>query len=195
MAAATAAPEWCVAEMPPGYRTRFEEIQRLLTDLRSMDRIGRLLWEIGEPLNEAVGEVFASLKYDVESAPGGDAAQFTVKLDAGRRLLLHVAPIDGPVQKKSDELAQMFQLVHQVAGEHDRVILIADSDRGRRPADRAEPVTPEAVSFVQRMGVNVLKTHTLFTLWRISLQDHARARTLVDRLHAQDGGLFSLPTP
>jgi hypothetical protein len=89
----------------------------------------------------------------------------------------------------------MFQLLHQVAGERDRVILIADSDRGRRPAERSEPVIPEALSFVQRMGVNVLKTHALFRLWRISLEEQARARTLVDRLHAQDGGAFSVPAP
>jgi uncharacterized protein involved in propanediol utilization len=40
------------------------------------------------------------------------------------------------------------------------------------------------------MGVNVATTGTLIGLWRQSFTDPQRVRTLLDRLHAQDGGAF-----
>jgi len=189
----TGAPDWCVAEMPPGYQNRFEEIQRLTADLRAMDQTGRLLWATGDPLQEAVRDVFAALGYDVAST-GDDPADIAVRLDNQRRLLFHISSQDAIVEKKSDELARVFDLLHRQAGERDRVALVADCDRGSRPADRPDPVSPDAVAFAQRMGVNVVKTHALFKLWRISLVDQNRARTIVDRLHAQDGGAVDMPT-
>jgi hypothetical protein len=188
----TGAPDWCVGEMPPGYQTRFEEIQRLSADLHDMDRVARLLWATGDGLYEAVRDMFGSLGYDV-SSPSGDPADIDVRIDAQRRLLLHISSQEGIVERKSDELARVFDLLHRQAGERDRVVLVADCDRGSRPADRPDPVSPDALAFAQRMGVNVVKTHALFNLWRVSLEDRDRARTLVERLHAQDGGAFELP--
>jgi hypothetical protein len=63
------APEWVAAEMPPGYQTRLFELQRLSADLQTMDRIGRLLWETGDRLRDAVGAVFGELKCEVDVTP------------------------------------------------------------------------------------------------------------------------------
>jgi hypothetical protein len=186
-------PEWVVAEMPPGYQTRLAEIQRLWADLGEMDQIGRLLWQIGDPLAQAVRAVFLALKYEVDSAAGA-APSLAVKLDDWRRLLIHVAESDGTIQRKSDEIAQLFDVLHRSAGDHDRVVLVTNGDRGRPPKERSEAITPDALGFVERMGVNVLRTTDLFKLWRLSHEDGNRARAYVDRLHTQDGGAFQIPS-
>lgn len=187
---AGSAPEWLVAEMPPGYKTRFAEIQRLSTEIHAMDRIGRLLWEIGPALTEAVLEVCASLKLETESTTALTASLVGVKLDGKRRLLIHVANADGIIQKKSAELAHVFRILHEVAGGDDRVVLIVNSDRATRPKDRTEAIAPDALSLLARMGANVLTAPTLFALWMLSLQDQNRARAQIGQLHAQDGGAF-----
>jgi len=184
--APTQVPDWLVGEMPPGYETRLGEIRRLASELREMVSIGRVLWETGKPLEDAVVAVFAALKHEVGAAPGVPGA-LGVKLDGQKRLLVHVARAAGAIQKTSEELAQVFQLV-QFAGPNDRVVLVANNDVALRPADRPDPVAQDALAVLQRIGVNVATTGTLFGLWRLSFEDPRRVATLLDRLHAQDGG-------
>lgn len=183
------APDWMAAEMPPGYRTRLLEIERLSADLQGMDDIGRVLWETGEPLKEAVGAVFGELKCRLDATPG--ATTLTVLLDDARRLLVVVSCAEPPLQRTHEELARTFQAV-QFAEAGDRVVLVTGNDPATPPADRADPVLPDALGMLERMGANVLPTATLFKLWRLSLEDQQKARKAVDRLHAQDGGLFLL---
>ena len=185
-------PEWVIAEMPPGYQTRLLEIQRLSADLHALDRIGRVLWETGEALENAVGEVFGALKCGVEFTPGA-AAPIAVKLDESRRLLLLVSGAAGPIQKTNEELAQAFQAV-QFASADDRVVFVAGNDPATPPGDRPHPVLPEALDVLHRMGVDVVTTATLFRLWRLALDDQPKARQALERLHAQDGGPFVLPS-
>ena len=192
-AAVRSAPDWFLAEMPRGYQTRVAEIQRLSADLHGMDRIGRLLWEIGLPLKEAVRDVFVALKFEAELTSGATAPEVTVKLDAKRRLLLYVSETEGTIQKKGAEVAHTFQMLHEFARDEDRVVLVANSDRVTQPSDRGQSITPDALSFLSRMGVNFLTTPTLFKLWTGSLQDQNRARTYIEQLYAQDGGTFLLP--
>jgi len=187
------APDWVIAEMPPGYHTRMEEIQRLSADLHALDEIGRVLWQTGDPLKDAVRAVLAALKCEVESTPGA-IGSIVVKLDATRRLLLHVSRASGAIQKTSEDLAQAFQVL-QFAGERDRVVLVANPDGDTRPAERPDPVTADALHVLQRVGVNVLDTPTLFRLWRLSYEDPGRVRTSLERLHAQEGGRFVMPSP
>jgi hypothetical protein len=184
------APEWVIAEMPPGYQTRILEVRRLSADLRSLDRIGRVLWEMGEPLREAVGELFAALKCDVDMTPGA-TGPIQVKLGDSRRLLLIVSAAAGPIQKTSEELTQAFQAVQFAAGD-DRVVFVASNDPSTPPADRPDPVLPDALGVLHRMGVDVVTTALLFKLWRLSLDDQPKARQALERLHAQDGGPFVL---
>ena len=190
--ALTQAPEWMNAEMPPGYQTRLGEIERLSADLDAMDRIGRVLWETGEPMRDAVGAVFSALKCEVDVTPGS-TGPIVAKLGESRRLLLVVSGSASPIQKTDEELAQAFRAV-QFASVNDRVVFVANNDPATPPADRPAPVIPDALGVFQRMGVAVVTTATLFRLWRLWYEDQPKARKVLERLHAQDGGLFTIPS-
>ena len=125
---------------------------------------------------------------------GSTVASVTVKLDARRRLLLHVSAANGVIQKKSPEIAHVFQLLHAVAEDVDRVVLVTNSHPSVRPEDRPESIEPEALNLLRRLGADVLPGPTLFSLWTLSLQDRDRARAYVDRWHEQDGGTLQLQT-
>jgi hypothetical protein len=187
------APDWVTAEMPPGYHNRLAEIQRLSEDLRALEPFGRLLWGAGPQLAEAVRDAFLALRFEAALIPGPASSGVTVRLDA-RRLLLHVAPSAGIIRKKSPQLAHVFQMLHESAEEADRVVLVANSDPATHPADRTEGIEPDAVTLLRRMGANFAASPTIFRLWKLSLHDQERARDYVERLHAQDGGIF-LPPP
>jgi hypothetical protein len=83
--------------------------------------------------------------------------------------------------------------VHKYAEDGDRVVLVANIDRLRRPAERSESLTPDALSLLKRLGANFLPAPHLFALWAVGLQDGQRARAYLDRLHAQDGGTIAVP--
>jgi len=183
-------PEWLAAEMPPGYNTRLMEIQRLSEELRTMGQFGRLLWSVGDELADAVRETFVALKFDARPTPGLPASSLIVNVDARRRLLIHVSPTEGAIEKKSPDIAHLFQMLHEVAGDDDRIVLVANCDPATRPADRRDPIDPDAMKLLRRLGANVLLAPGLFAVWTLSLQDRDRARAAIDRLHAQDGGHF-----
>lgn len=185
-------PDWLAAEMPPGYNTRLLEIQRLSEELRAMGQFGRLLWTSGDALSDAVREAFAALKFDAVSTPGMPPSSVTVNVDAHRRLFVHVSSSEGPIEKKGPDLAHVFQMLHEVAGDDDRIVLVTNCQPATPPADRRDPIDPDAMKLLRRLGANVLPTPTLFNLWTLSLQDRDRARAWIERLHAQDGGTFEL---
>jgi len=187
----TQAPAWMNAEMPPGYQTRLGEIERLSADLHAMDRIGRVLWETGEPLRDAVGAVFSALKCEVDATPGS-VEPIVVKLDASRRLLLLVAGAASPIRKTDEQLAHVFRAV-QFASVNDRVVFVVNNDPATPPADRPDPALPDALGVLQKMGADVVTTATLFRLWRLWYEDQQKARKILERLHAQDGGPFIIP--
>ncbi len=189
--AVAGAPDWMVAEMPPGYQTRLLEIQRLSADLKAMDGIGCVLWQTGEALRDAVGKLFGALKCEVDPTPN-DTRTIAVGLGGLRRLLLVISGSDGPIQKTNEELACSFRAV-QFADANDRVVLVVNNYPTTPPAERPDPILPDALGVLQRMGVNVLTTVTLFRLWRLSLEDQQKARKAMDHLHAQDGGQIPLP--
>ncbi len=190
--AVTGAPDWMVAEMPPGYRTRLLEIERLSADLQAMDGIGCVLWKTGEPLRDAIVALFAALKCEVDPTPG-DTGAIVVGIGGSRRLLLVVSGAGNPIQKTNEELSRSFQAV-QFAGANDRVVLVVNNHPAAPPADRPDPILPAALGVLQRIGVDVLTTVALFRLWRMSLEDQQRAHKTLDLLHAQDGGQFLIPT-
>ena len=135
-------PEWVIAEMPPGYRTRLLEIERLSADLHAMDGIGRVLWATGERLVDAVAALFGALKCEVDAAPGRPVF---VNLGESRRLLLLVSAAAGPIEKTHEELAGAFQAM-QFAGPADRVVFVANNVAATPPAERPEPVAPDALA-------------------------------------------------
>ena len=191
-AAVTEAPEWVIAEMPPGYQTRLWEIERLSADLEAMDRIGCVLWQTGQPLRDAVVAVFQALKFEVNASPG-TVGPLAVKLDDSRRLLLVVSGSASPIQKTDEELAHAFRAV-QLASVNDRVVFVPNNGPATPPAERLDPVSPDAISVLQRMGVAVVTTATLFRLWRLWYEDQPKARKSLERLLAEDGGLFTIPS-
>src|SRR6185295_14450463 len=144
-------------------------------------------------LTDAVLDTFAALKFEAAYTPGPAGSGVAVKLDKGR-LLLHVAPGAGVIRKKDAALTHVFQMLHEFAEEHDRVVLVANSDPATRPLDRTEVIDSDAVTLLKRIGANFLASPTVFRLWTLSLHDAERARGYVQRLYAQDGGIFLLPT-
>jgi hypothetical protein len=186
-------PDWVAAEMPPGYRNRLEELQRLSRELEELGRFGSLLCTVGSELSEAVRDTLVALELDAVTAPGQHDSSIIVNLDAQRRLLLHVSASDQVVQRRSQDLAHVFQIIHEQAGTGDRVVLIANHSPTVPPAQRGDGVDAEALSLLKRLGANYLAGPTLFALWSLSLQDRPRARATFDRIHAQDGGVFVMP--
>jgi hypothetical protein len=186
-------PDWVVAEMPPGYQNRIAEIRRLSEELEEMSRFARLLWAIGPELRESVRDVFSALKFEAALMDAPSEQALAVRLDAKRHLLLHVSSTEGTIDKKSAEIGQVFRMLHEVAGEHDRVVLVVNGDRMQQPADRTEYLAPEALRMLQRLGANCMTAPTLFKLWSLSGQEPDRARKYVERLYEQDGGTFNLP--
>jgi len=183
-------PDWLPAEMPPGYRNRLEEIQRLTRDLDEMGRFGRLLYAVGPELADAVRETFEAFGF-VASISAADAP-VVAKLDGGRRLLVHVSDSESPIQRRGADLAAVFRMLHETAEGSDRVVLVANTDPGVKPSDRQDGMEAEAAAFLKRLGANFVASRTLFSLWSMSLNDRNRARTFVENLHAQDGGVFGL---
>lgn len=191
--AGKATPGWLAAEMPPGYQTRLAEIERLSRDLDTMGRFGGLLWQAGPALHHIVREAFAAFKFETGPVPDGDASSLVVTINNNRHLLLHVSSSQSPIQKKGDDLAQVFRLVHETAEEGDRVVLVANTDPASPPASRPEGVEAEALNLLRRLGANFVSGPTLFSLWKLSLQAPDRTRAHIERLHDQDGGVFALP--
>ena len=187
-----AMPEWLHSEMPPGYQTRLQEIQRLSADLKEMERFGQLLWRAGDGLARSVADTFVSLGFEV-IRPDDDHAPVIVLMPERRRLLIHVAASSDVVQKKSPELTHVFRHLNETAEASDRVVLLLNPSPGLRPAERPPAVGAEALELLQRLRANVLTGPSLFSMWQLSLDDKERARRLVDRLHEQDGGLFLAP--
>ncbi len=188
-----AMPEWLHSEMPPGYQTRLQEIQRLSADLKEMERFGQLLWRAGDGLARSVGDTFTSLGFEV-IRPDHDSAPLTVLLPDRRRLLIHVASSTDAVQKRSPELTHVFRHLNETAEASDRVVLLVNPAPTERPSERPAPAGPEALELLQRLRANIITGPSLFSLWQLSLDDKDRARKLVERLYEQDGGLFQTPT-
>ena len=188
-------PDWLAAEMPPGYHNRVAEIQRLSTELEEIGRFGRLLWTVGPDLSHAVQETLVALDFDTSALPGPNGSAIAVKLDGTKRVLFHVSASEDVIQRRSADLARVFEMLHQVAGDGDRVVLVANHSPSTLPAKRGDGVDAEALALLKRLGANYLPAPSLFALWTLSLQDRARARAVVDRLHEQDGGVFVPPVP
>lgn len=184
-------PDWLAAEMPPGYRNRVFEIQRISEELRAMERFGGLLWQTGPELAQAVHDAFASVGFDCHLTPGADTT-VVVKLDPFQRLLIDISATGDVIRKKSAELARVFQTLTE-AEDGDRVVLVTNSDCAIPPADRPECASPEAVELLRRLGVNILTGPTVFGLWMLCLDQRESARLCAKRLHEQNGGVFVLP--
>lgn len=186
-------PDWMAAEMPPGYGNRLAEIQRLTADLHAMTRFGRLLSAVGPPLAEAVRDLFTGLGFDAGILDGSNGTALAVRLDAWSRLLLQISSVEEVIERRNTEIARVFQLLHEIADDHDRVVFVTNGDPGLRPAERRDALAADAREFLTRMGASHLPASTLFALWKLSLDEPERAREELQRLHRHAGGTFELP--
>jgi hypothetical protein len=116
----TLAPEWVERVYPPEVTTLRAEIGRLASELDTFLSAGRLLWQTGGPLQDAVAGCFRDFGVAVEPTSTGATYDLTVVLDAHRRLLVEVLGIDGSIQKKSNKIGQVVQTLQEHALETDR---------------------------------------------------------------------------
>jgi hypothetical protein len=186
-------PDWVVGEMPAGYQNRVSEIHRLIADLHEMGRFARLLYEVGPALAEAVRDALAALRFDTELLQAPSAAGVLASLDRKRRLLLIASGATAAIEKRNPDVAAVFHVLQDVVEDSDRVALVTNVDAERRPADRSAQIAPDAHGFLTRMGASHVTGPTLFSLWKLSLEDMERARAQVERLHADTAGTFELP--
>ena len=187
-------PDWVVSEMPPGYQNRMAEIRRLTEEMQSMTRFGRLLTDLGAPLGESVRDLFASLQLQSEVIPGSAGTGVVVSLEGRGLLLFRVASDERTIQKRSPEMMLVFQLLQELAGDRDRVIFVTNADPQIQPSERSSGLAPDAAAFLNRMGAAHVTASTLFSLWKLSLDEPERAREVALRLHAHENGTFELPS-
>ena len=157
-----------------------------------MERFGGLLWQTGPELAQAVHDAFGALGFACQLTPAADTS-VVVTLDAYQRLLIDVSATGDTIRKRSTEISRVFQTLQEMAEDGDRVVLVTNSDRELRPADRPESASPEALDMLRRLGVNIVTGPTVFGLWMLSLDDRDRAQLYARRLHEQNGGAFALP--
>ena len=115
------------------------------------------------------------------------------RLPGRGRLLLYASGETGQVAKKSGDIAAVFQLLHEVADDQDRVVLVTNVEPAKPPAERGPALADEAETFLRRMGVAHVTGRTLFALWKLSLQEPEQARAQVPRLQAHEGATWDLP--
>ena len=190
-AAAGSPPEWVLPELPSRYHEANRAIRDLKQEVRSLGAMSVLLWQSGDRLAEGVAEAFRRFGLSVTPTPPGATYDLVVNLEGPRRLLVEVTGIDGAIQKKSNKIGQVLQAV-QEAGPDDRVVLALNAFRDLPPQDRVgkEIVTKDALALIKSLGVVIVPTAAIFSLWRSSLDRPEAGGEWVQRLYAAPPGLL-----
>ena len=188
-----AAPEWVGSWMPQRHVEIVAEIERLREEARQIESLGRLLWQTGHPLEEAVCDVFDAVGLQAEAAPGKCPWDVTVNLDGGRRLLVAVMGTETSVTNKSEKIREIFE-ASQNLEETDRVVLAANVHRERPVADREwlDAATADAMMIIKGLGVVFVTTAMLFRIWGLSKENPQAAMEGAMYLHDAAPGPFSL---
>jgi hypothetical protein len=105
---------------------------------------------------------------------------------------LHPAAATTTIRRKDQEVARLFRLLHEVAGDADRVVLVTNTEPDKALADRGEAIAPDALAFLARMGAGHVTAATLFAIWKLSLGDTVKAKAQIARLYADPPGTFDL---
>lgn len=185
-------PAWVTGELPAQYGELAAKIKALKEEAQKFEKIAAVLWQTGTPLVHAVRDLFLALEFKCEPSESGSASfDLAVELDNGRRLLVEVVGEPDGIARKSPHIGQVLRVLQDDAGEHDRVVIVANTHcETPLPGRRQEPITPDALRILQGLGANFIATPTLFGIWRYSLGDLPGARKSITRLHGQDGGIF-----
>ena len=185
------APDWVGAWMPQRHVEIVAEIEKLQEEARQIESLGRLLWQQGRPLEEAVRDVFQSVGIEAEMAPAQAAWDVTVNLDGGRRLLVVVTGTEANITNKSDKIRKIFDAAQDLE-ETDRIVLAANVHRERPVADREwlDAATAEAMMIIKGLGVVFVTTAMLFRIWTLSRENLQAATESALLLHAASPGPF-----
>jgi len=109
------APEWVNAWMPQRHVDIVAEIERLRRESEQIASLGRLLWQAGRPLEEAVRDIFLAVGFQAELTPAEPTCDVLVGLGEGKRLLVSVTGTEGNVTNKSTKIKQIFQAARSSA--------------------------------------------------------------------------------
>lgn len=196
------APDWVAAMMPNRRHAEIlkeiaklqAEAEQLREESQAMESMGRLLWQAGQPLQEAVCEVFTSVGLEAERAPEHEPYDVIVGLGDGKRLLMEVTGLDGPVAKKLPKVRQTFDTAQDGASENDRIIFAANAYRERSVSDRewVDAINSDAMMILTGLGVVFITTITLFRIWSLSRENPEAAKEYLVRLHGASPGNFAL---
>jgi hypothetical protein len=188
-------PAWLFSALPQRFMDLQEQISKLNAERDGFLRIGELLWQTGQPLNEAVANFFNQMGHGATLTAERATYDVTVDLGESRRLLIEVTGIEGSIQKKSPKIGQLFQTSQEEATDTDRVILAANVNRTKSASERSNlpAITPDALRLVSRLGANFVTTQTLYDIWKIGLHDRSLAQSHIMNLHRTEGQFFRLP--
>ena len=187
------APDWVGAWMPQRHVEIAAEIERLREEARQIESLGRLLWQEGLPLHEAVKDVFQSVGLRAELTPQSPAADVIVALGEGKRLLISVEGTEHNITNRSTKIKQVFEASQQL-GDGDRVVLAANVHRTRPVADREwlDPVTEEALMIIKGVGAIFVTTATLYRVWSMAKERPEAAAEPFLYMHAAAAGALTI---
>jgi len=160
------APDWVGAWMPQRHVEIVAEIERLKEEVRQIESLGRLLWQTGPPLREAVLDVCRALGFETERHPAGETADLAVELGEGRRLLVLVTGTEASLTNRSPSIKRVFEATQEL-DEGTRVVLEGKVHRERPIADRdwIDPVASDDMMVINGIGVVFVTTTTLLRIW------------------------------
>ena len=182
---------WIMAELPPAYAEIAGKIAALRQEAQKYENVAGVLWQVGQPLAVGVRDIFAALQYDATLTAHEAGYNVRVDLGGGRHLVAEVVGSPEAIDRKSPAITELLRTLQNEVRDQDRLVLAANA-WCELPLDarKQEPVTPEAVKLLQRVGANIIATSTLFGIWKYSLTNMDAARQSVMKLYGHDGGFF-----
>lgn len=180
-----------MAELPPAYAEIAGKIAALRQEAQKYENVAGVLWQMGRPLAVGVRDIFAALQYDATLTEQDSRYNVRVDLGGGRHLVAEVVGSTDAIDRKSPAITELLRTLQNEVRDQDRLVLAANA-WCELPLDarKQEPVTPDAVKLLQRVGANIVATSTLFGIWKYSLTNMDAARQSVMKLYSHDGGFF-----
>jgi hypothetical protein len=190
-------PDWVSGWMPQRHVEIVAEIDKLKEEAAEMESLGRLLWQTGMPLEEAVRDIFRAVGLSAELTPGTTSSDVVVEVGDGKRLLVAVTGTENGLTNKSPKIRQIFEASQDASEEKDRVVLVANVHRLRPVADREwlDPATSEALMIIKGVGAVFVTTATLFAVWKLSRENPDVATDHMLSLHGAEAGFVTLERP
>lgn len=191
-----ALPDWVAKEMPAKFAELRDQSISLNEAFGRMRSVACLLWEQGDPLEDAVRDAFRDLGYEADRTAKAKTYDVLVKIGEGRRLLVEVGGMNGALKKDSTKIGQALQALQQEAGPGDHIVLAINAHREKPVAERSslEPVSPEALALITGLRVSLITTADFFGLWKLAQTALDAARSRIQDLHAHEGGRFMVTT-